>query len=285
MSRSAADATRFTATGPYANSKPGSSRLPYNLPDFMQKSQPQPQSQNHSQSQGTGQPGQGAGSQATGGGGQSETPREKVERLRAQTRAARAAAAAPSGVDRMIEVGRRVANRAHKTMVYALIATSGACGVLTVYSMVSLTLYNRRQRLAWLDNELEKLQQARLAYANETATPEQLEVLRNEKIGEIMQQKKDAEKEQRPWNQAKRFLFGGMMSEEADQGRRVEGEAAEAKPAVLEAVTAKEGSNFKADGATAQQQQKPGQLDVLADNAESAVKQNSRSWFSWFTGR
>lgn len=123
MSRSAADATRFTATGPYANSKPGSSRLPYNLPDFMQKNQPQ------SQSQWTSQPGQGAGaeSQRTGsqGGGQSESPREKVERLRAQTRAARAAAAAPSGVDRMVEVGRRVANRAHKTMVYALIATSG----------------------------------------------------------------------------------------------------------------------------------------------------------------
>jgi hypothetical protein len=152
--------------------------------------------------------------------------------------------------------------------------------------MVSLTLYNRRQRLAWLDNELEKLQQARLAYANETATPEQLEVLRNEKIGEIMQQKKDAEKEQRPWNQAKRFLFGGMMSEEADQGRRAEGEAADAKPAVLEAVNAKDSSSSKADGVTApQQQQKPGQLDVLSDNAESAVKQNSRSWLSWFTGR
>lgn len=161
----------------------------------------------------------------------------------------------------------------------------GACGVLTVYSMVSLTLYNRRQRLAWLDNELEKLQQARLAYADETATPEQLEILRNEKIGEIMQQKKDAEKEQRPWNKARRFLFGGMMSEEADQGRRVEGEAADAKPAVLEAVNAKEASSSKADGVAAQQQQKPGQLDVLADNAESAVKQNSRSWFSWFTGR
>lgn len=58
------------------------------------------------------------------GPGQEETPRQKVERLRAQARAARVAQGS-SRVDRVIDVGREVANRAHKVMVYSLIAASG----------------------------------------------------------------------------------------------------------------------------------------------------------------
>lgn len=105
MSRSAADATRFTATGPYASSKPmgASSSTPYKLPGFLEKhaSPKKPQQD-----------------------GRQETPREKVERLRAQARAARLAQST-SRVDRAIEVGRRFANSAHKGMVYTLIAASG----------------------------------------------------------------------------------------------------------------------------------------------------------------
>lgn len=106
MSRSAADATRFTATGPYANSRPGAA--PYKLPGFMAN-----QGSNSN-----------AQSQQTGPDGKPETPKQKVERLRAQARAARMARST-SGVDQMIEVGRRFANKAHKTMVYTLIAASG----------------------------------------------------------------------------------------------------------------------------------------------------------------
>jgi hypothetical protein len=62
----------------------------------------------------------------TGPDGKPETPKQKVERLRAQARAARMAQSS-SGMDRWIEVGRRVANRAHKGMVYSLIIASGTC--------------------------------------------------------------------------------------------------------------------------------------------------------------
>ncbi|KAL5364655.1 hypothetical protein BJX96DRAFT_179155, partial [Aspergillus floccosus] len=101
MSRSAADATRFTATGPYANAKHGAA--PYKLPGFMANANA---SANTSS----------AASAATGPGGRPETPKEKVERLRAQARAARIAQST-SRVDQMIDVGRRFANRAHKAMV------------------------------------------------------------------------------------------------------------------------------------------------------------------------
>lgn len=108
MSRSAADATRFTATGPYANSKP--SGTPYDLPNFMQK-------ENATSKSSTPQ---------RGPDGQPETPKQKVERLRAQARAARIAQSS-SGSDRLIEFGRRFANKAHKGMVYSLIVASGMC--------------------------------------------------------------------------------------------------------------------------------------------------------------
>jgi len=103
MSRSAADATRFTATGPYASSKTSA----YSAPDIGK-----PNSKKNAPPQ-------------LGPNGQPETPKEKVERLRAQARAAKKAQAAGSGADRWIESGRKFANKAHKGMVYSLIAASG----------------------------------------------------------------------------------------------------------------------------------------------------------------
>lgn len=111
MSRSAADATRFTATGPYASSKPGApgSGAPYKLPSFMSK--------NNSSSSGS-NPSQGPA------GDPQETPKQKVERLRAQAKASRMAQST-SRFDRFVDTGREVANKAHKVMVYSLITASG----------------------------------------------------------------------------------------------------------------------------------------------------------------
>ncbi|RAK99723.1 cytochrome c oxidase assembly protein COX14 [Aspergillus ibericus CBS 121593] len=267
MSRSAADATRFTATGPYAHSKPGSA-APYKLPSSMAQSGPSPSSQPH-----------------LGPGGKPETPKEKVERLRAQARAARLAQST-SRVDNMIEIGRRFANKAHKTMVYTLIAASGVCGALTVYSVISLTLYNRRQRALWVEKELQRLQDAKTAYADGTATSEQLELLKNEKIGEIFQQKKEEAKAQRPWNQVKQYLLGGLKQDEKAPNTSsipdsVLDDANNNKPGVLEALNAKAAEDAKAAVPAASK----GQLDTLAENAEDAAKQTTRSWKSWFTGR
>jgi hypothetical protein len=107
MSRTAADATRFTATGPYVSSKvAGPSATPYKLPG-AQSTKP------------------GSSSSSSGSNPPGETPRQKVERLRAAARAARLAQST-SPVDRLIDAGRNVANKAHKVMIYTLIAASGA---------------------------------------------------------------------------------------------------------------------------------------------------------------
>lgn len=158
----------------------------------------------------------------------------------------------------------------------------GVCGALTAYSIISLTLYNRRQRALWVENELKKLDDAKRAHAAGTATPEQAEIVKNEMIGDIMKRKKDEEKEQRPWNQAKRYLFGGLKTDDAvaSGSESVAAAGEQNKPGVLEALNAK-----AVEEKQQQQQQQAGQLDVLAENAESAAKQTTRNWTSWLTGR
>lgn len=137
MSRSAADATRFTATGPYASSKPGApgSGAPYKLPSFMSKNNNN--SSNNSNSSGS-NPSQGPG------GGPQETPKQKVERLRAQAKASRMAQST-SRFDRFVDTGREVANKTHKVMVYSLITASG---MLSYHRPIPRQV-NENCRLTW----------------------------------------------------------------------------------------------------------------------------------------
>ncbi|KAL5361651.1 hypothetical protein BJX96DRAFT_176430 [Aspergillus floccosus] len=150
--------------------------------------------------------------------------------------------------------------------------------------MVSLTLYNRRQRALWIENEMQKLQDAKAAYVAGSATPAQLELLKNEKIAEIMKQKKDEEKAHRPWNQLKTYIFGGLKSDETATDAAAAASTESGKPGVLEALNAKTAEDASA-AALSTPTAGPGQLDVLADNAEAAAKQTTRSWKSWLTGR
>lgn len=90
MARSASDATRFTATTPTATSKPASSSTIQNL-----------------------------GRGAIPG----ETPQQKIARLRSAAAAARAGK--ESQFDKVVRVGRRVADGAHKFTAYSLIGLTG----------------------------------------------------------------------------------------------------------------------------------------------------------------
>lgn len=155
--------------------------------------------------------------------------------------------------------------------------------------MISLTLYNRRQRTLWIEKELETLKQAEMACANGTATTEQQDLVKKEKIGEILKKKREEDKAQKPWGKAKRFLFEKLNMEDssasaatasapalavegADQSQASVMEAVQAKHA-LDAASAKTGAPL------------PGQLDVMAENVEQAAKTTTKSWTSWVTGR
>lgn len=158
----------------------------------------------------------------------------------------------------------------------------GICGVLTVYSMVSLTLYNRRQRALWIEKELQTLHDAQAAFVTGTATSEQLELLKKEKIGEIVKQKREAEKAERPWNKFKTYLLGGLKNDEAPSAEATAVKVETNKSGVLDTLSKAE---HQLGQASSSAPSGPGQLDALAENAEAAAKQTTRSWKSWFTGR
>ena len=111
MSRSAADATRFTATGPYASSKSGSTfKWPGSKTKTAPADSPAASGSGTAPRRSSGPPG--------------ETPKQKVERLRAEARRARIEKTS-SPIDRFLARGRVWADRAHKVTIYSLIAASG----------------------------------------------------------------------------------------------------------------------------------------------------------------
>lgn len=159
-------------------------------------------------------------------------------------------------------------------------------------------MWNRRQRELWLDRQLQDLQAAREAFVAGTATPAQLEILRNEKIGEIEQQKRKEADEQKLWNRTKRVLFEGLkkedvpdtvtsaatttgaVSELVNNNRTTTTSEGQTSFGILEAVNAKKAeaqSNINAQG--------PGSLDALASNVETTAKQSVKGWTSWIWGR
>ncbi|KAK2741588.1 hypothetical protein FQN57_005571 [Myotisia sp. PD_48] len=191
MSRSAADATRFTATGPYASSK-SSSQTKW-ADSTVRSSQPP-----HGQ----------------------ETAKEKVERLRAQARANRIAKSL-SPVDRLINSGRSWADRLHRIAVFSFLTASGIAGALTIYSMTSVVLHNRRQQVLWIDKQLELLVEAKKAYVAGTATSEQLRMLEKEKLAELDKQRRDELKKQTTLYKARSWLFGAGESEKSDNASKL----------------------------------------------------------------
>lgn len=142
-------------------------------------------------------------------------------------------------------------------------------------------MYNRRQRELWIEREVASLRQAELAIANGTATIEQEELVKKEKIEDILKQKRDEEKAQKPWAKAKRFLFEKFNTEDSGAAPTL-AENAEQKGSVTEALQAKQAI----DAASAKTGAPlPGQLDVMAERVEDAAKTTTKGWTSWLTGR
>ncbi|KAK2873333.1 hypothetical protein FQN49_002429 [Arthroderma sp. PD_2] len=189
MSRSAADATRFTATGPYAYSKSSMSSPSSTKWSGLKVRSSQP-------------------SQPSSGQGAQETAKEKVERLRAQARANRISKSF-SPMDRIVHSGRTWADRFHRAAVFSLITASGIAGALTIYSITSLIMHNRRQRDLFIEKELNRLLDARKAYVAGTATQEQLELLQKEKAADEEKRIRDELKKQTMFYKARSWLFDG----------------------------------------------------------------------------
>ena len=115
------------------------------------------------------------------------------------------------------------------------------------------------------------MQNARTAYVNGTATSEQLELLKNETVGEMYSQKRDEEKAQKPWNKLKRYLFQDLEKNEDDTENHN-------KSLVLEALNASKTHEElveESESSPSLSQEQEQELDKRLGIPQS------RSWKSW----
>jgi hypothetical protein len=102
-----------------------------------------------------------------------------------------------------------------------LIGFAGIASCVAAFSLVSLVTHNRRQKRAWIEREMGRLDDARRAFLSGTATPEQLHLLEQERAGEEIVGKHVAEKKRRKeegiLGRARAFLGG--QAAVGDKGR------------------------------------------------------------------
>ncbi len=184
--------------------------------------------------------------------------------------------------------------------------------------MTDLVLHNRRQKRAWIDRELQRLQDAQQAFLRGEATPEQLHLLQQERAGDEIAEKAKREKERKKregwWGKGKALIGLGPKEElgpeqEARYGRVQSGGEVEVLPGER-LLEEERWVGDKDDGKSVteavrdmvQDRRRTGQreigqiagthggtLDVLAGNVTDAIKTKTGtgkvSWLDWGRGK
>ncbi|KAI9804838.1 MAG: hypothetical protein M1825_001206 [Sarcosagium campestre] len=205
MPRSAADATRFTATGPHAHSNPHlSASAPPRPPPPSSSAPPPPPSSNQLPH---------------------ETPQQKVARLRAAAQQARLSKV--STFDKVVVSGRTWADRVHRFAALGLIGITALSGVYAAVALTDMLMFNRRKRNEWLADQKARypqlLAEARHADEQGQATDEQRRLLvMEDRIRQAEQdraQRKLEKDKLTTWQSFREWLFSGMARDEAPLDR------------------------------------------------------------------
>ncbi|MCJ1367951.1 hypothetical protein MMC16_007087 [Acarospora aff. strigata] len=203
MSRSAADATRFTATSPHAYSKPPSSAFTPTSPSRVPgSSRPPLPSQLNRSSTPIGE----------------ETPQQKVARLRQAARAAKEAQVPQ--FEKVIARGRVWADRAHRFTALSLIGATGIAGAITIFALGDMIVYNRRKRRDYFA-EQSALHKTRLAEAKEAvargaADEDQMLLINRERAAFEAEQARLSKKG--VFKRTKEWLFSGLKKDDQVAG-------------------------------------------------------------------
>ncbi|KAM3421441.1 hypothetical protein BST61_g1835 [Cercospora zeina] len=281
MARSPSDATRFTATGPYASSSftsaaPGattSSRI-----DF-------------------------------GSAPANETPQQKIQRLRAA--AALARQGPETTFNKSVRIGRVWADRAHRFTALSLIGLTILSGAVATAGVTDMILHNRRKRKEWLAQK--QIEHAReLAIATQAAsqgaaTEDQILLINRERNA----RQAELDKQNRPgmFKRASNWLFQDLSKEE-QKGGRLGASSASAAAAAAAVETIAQKTETAADEAKEQarhvlqavedkvdQHRRQGEkvpemlvpaggpLDRQAQVAVDNASQSGKGWVNWLTGR
>jgi len=187
---------------------------------------------------------------------------------------------------------------------------AGIAAAFSLYGLTSLVLHNRRQKRAWIEREMQRLEDARIAFLKSEATAEQLHLLEQERAGEEMAvQAAEAKRRKRDTGLWRRFM-GATGLNKGDLGREEvvvgvgelrlaeggherlleeggtefenQGEIADTGSAgVMQTIGNREGER----NVIAHTGVKGGPLDVMAGNMAGALSpQGDRSWLSWLRG-
>ncbi|CAG5149767.1 uncharacterized protein ALTATR162_LOCUS2443 [Alternaria atra] len=261
MSKSPKDSTRFTATGVWAHTRPGGRAT------TLQFADPAPKN---------------------------ETPQQKVKRLREA--ANRAKMAQVTRWDYMYLYGRMAADAAHRFTVYGLIFATGCVGVLAVFSIGDMIVYNRRKRAIYFAEEeraqAKILELARSAVASGTATPAQAALVTG--IAEEQEAFEKKKAERKAPSKLLWWLHGDWKEEQAiaeqrrlavEEIKRQEGQGNQnlgIAAAVQEARANDSTSTFTTS--TSSTPVVGGPLDNTAEKAVHKVEETGKGWFGWMKG-
>ncbi|KAI9757290.1 MAG: phosphatidylinositol kinase- protein kinase tor1 [Chaenotheca gracillima] len=263
MPRSAADATRFTATGPHANSKPRttpSSTIPGRGP-------PASSEMSRASRFPSGLPG--------------ETPQQKVARLKEAAR--RSKLDQISTFDKIVVRGRVWADRAHAVATLSLIGASVICGIYATVALTDMVMYNRRKRREFYtsQNDLYKyhLTEANEAVIKGVATESQKRLIEGERI---LQQEQQELKDKKLLNRGKKWLYGDLKRD-AEEGEDLKPGTVSLKRAttVLTGRAGVESEVLKAvkelEAEKQARAEKESMLDAIGEEAAQGVSQSVAS--------
>ncbi|KAI9881278.1 MAG: hypothetical protein M1830_005564 [Pleopsidium flavum] len=317
MSRSAADATRFTATSPHAYSKPPTATFSPSSPSRVPRSSGTPPNTPFNRS-----------SIPLG----DETPHEKVARLRHAARMAKEAQV--SQFDKIVIRGRVWADRAHRVTALGLIGATGIAGAVAIFALGDMIIYNRRKRRDYFAEQSAlhktRLAEAKVAAARGAADEDQMLLINRERAADEAERARSAKNG--VFKRTKEWLFSGLKNEEGGiggaaldvlgeeglrkMGAEAEGtvstEAAAMHPLAREVTTnVTEGNDGRpqlgrpagpesksqilkavdekrreGERALERQGAEAGSLDRLAENTTASTSTGSREgWTSWVTGK
>lgn len=269
MPRSPSDATRFTATGPYASTSGSATEVPQ-----------------FGSNQGT------TGSRIAFGAPapENETAQQKIARLRAA--AALSKRAQESQSDKVIRIGRAVADRAHRITALGLIGATVITACVATAGITDMLVHNRRRRNEWLAEKqaqsLRDLAEAKRALAQGAATEYQVLLMNRERAA----MEAEEARRNRPgvFKRTTGWLFGGAEKVEQRGGRMGVGAKEEVLGekediGVLKAVEEKVEQGRRGITNVVREETAGGPLDREAQKVADVVTNPSKGWMSWITGR
>jgi hypothetical protein len=186
--------------------------------------------------------------------------------------------------------GRMAADMLHKGTVYGIIFATGCLGVLAVFSIGDMVVYNRRKRALFFEQQEKEqakiLELARAAVANNTASPAQAALVRGIAEEEALMAEKVAK---RKFGSKILFWLHGDYKEDEDLKHQRKLAAEELARAQGESSAGLGITQAVQDARTNASIQTPrtvqgGPLDQAAANAVSSAEKTSKGWLGWALG-